>query len=196
MVRPTSEEMREWTPRERALLSRELAAIAESTTQSPPPEQLRRAVLLVTLGGAALMLPWVLLLFSMLPNTQSGGGAWRLAWVGFDAVLASALAVTGWLVWQRRQSARVGLVVSTTLVLTDAWFDVCLSWGGSEQTTALMSAILVELPVAALLAWAALAGFRDLAWQTSGVLVRTHSPLVEAASDGADVREPPTEPRT
>jgi hypothetical protein len=47
--------------------------------------------------------------------------------------------------------------------VTDAWFDVSLSWHTSEQVGALASAILVELPVAVLLTTAALTILRRTA---------------------------------
>ena len=121
---------------------------------SGAPPRGRRLVLAVTIGGAALMFPWIAVLSATLPSSQPGG-AWRAAWVGFDLALAVVLAVTGAQVWRRRDSAPQWLAVSASLVITDAWFDVCLSWGSTSQGTALISAVLVELPVAALLVWAA-----------------------------------------
>jgi len=123
-----------------------------------PPEGSRdwatRAVLAVTVGGAFLLVPWILVLSTELPDTPPGG-AWRLAWVGYDAGLAVSLAATGWFVWRRHRLAHVALVISAVLVLTDAWFDFCLSWGTAGQDAAVVSAVLIELPAAALLAWAA-----------------------------------------
>jgi len=112
------------------------------------------AVLAVTVGGACLLLPWILVLSTELPAAPPGG-AWRLAWVGYDLALAVALAVTGALVWTRHRLALVALVVSTVLVVTDAWFDTCLSWGTAGQTAAIVSALLIELPAAAILGLAA-----------------------------------------
>jgi len=123
---------------------------SRSTTHDWPT----RAVLAVTVGGACLLLPWVVVLSTELPATPPGG-AWRLAWVGYDGALVIALALTGLLVWTRHRLAAVALVVSTVLVVTDAWFDTCLSWGTAGQTAAIVSALLIELPVALVLALAA-----------------------------------------
>jgi len=38
-------------------------------------------------------------------------------------------------------------------LLCDAWFDITLSWGASEQTASILAAVFVELP-AAILAFA------------------------------------------
>ena len=83
--------------------------------------------------------------------------------MGFDVALATAMGITAWLAWRRRQVVLLGLAVSATLVVTDAWFDVSLSWHTSEQVGALASAILVELPVALLLTTAALTILRRTA---------------------------------
>ena len=58
--------------------------------------------------------------------------AWNVVWIGFDVALALCLGVTGWLALKRRQIAMLGLVVTATLLICDAWFDVCLAWNTSD----------------------------------------------------------------
>ena len=152
---PTREEVRGWTGAERAELARLLDELLDRPVPGPRETRLRRVVLVITAVGAAILLPWVVYLSLTLPPTESGG-AWSTAWVGFDVALATSLGITAWLAWRRRQVVLVGLAVSATLVVTDAWFDVSLSWHTSEQVGAMTSAILVELPVAVLLTTAAL----------------------------------------
>lgn len=118
------------------------------------PTWARRLVLVVTAGGAIVMFPWVVVLSVTLPATQPGG-AWRASWVGFDIGLAAVLAVTAISVWRSSRTAPLWLSVGAALVLTDAWFDVCLSWGSPGQRTAVLTALVVELPAATLLIWAA-----------------------------------------
>ena len=74
-----------------------------------------------------------------------------MAWAGFDVVLALCFGLTGWLLLQRRQLAILGLGIAATMLFCDAWFDVSLGWGSSEQGWALISAALFELPIAALM---------------------------------------------
>jgi len=155
MAVPRVEEVKTWSDDERAEMARALDAAITTPATQRNNAWARRLILGVTIGGAALLIPWVAYLSLTLPRTQSGG-AWRLVWVGFDIALAGALAITGWLAWHRRQVVLIGLVVSATLVLTDAWFDVCLSWNTPEQVGALASALLVEIPVAFLLSRSAL----------------------------------------
>jgi len=69
--------------------------------------------------------------------------------------LALCLAATGWWILLRRQLAMFGLVAAATLLLCDAWFDVCLAWNTSDQKWAIVNAF-VEVPLAVFLAASAL----------------------------------------
>jgi peptidoglycan/LPS O-acetylase OafA/YrhL len=75
---------------------------------------------------------------------------WRLAWSGFDVALSLAFACAAFVGWRRRQLAVTALTVLGVLLLCDAWFDVTLSWGTSEQTASILTALFAELPVAVL----------------------------------------------
>jgi hypothetical protein len=76
---------------------------------------------------------------------------WRGAWVGFDFILLFAFAATGWAFWRGRQIVIACLIVTGTLLCCDAWFDIVLDAGTSEVWTSVASALLVELPMAALM---------------------------------------------
>ena len=114
------------------------------------PPRLRRVVIILTCVGAALLIPWIVFLSMSLPKSYSVR-AWNVVWIGFDIVLALCLGMTAWWMRQRRQVAMFGLIVAATLLLCDAWFDVCLAWNTSDQTVALLSAA-VEVPLATVLA--------------------------------------------
>ena len=43
------------------------------------------------------------------------------------------------------------MIITGTLLVCDAWFDLALDYGSSGFTTSLLSALLVELPLALLL---------------------------------------------
>jgi hypothetical protein len=150
---PTRGDVRGWSAQQRASLARLLAeSIGQSpaTTRSPG-----RRKLVLTVGGlgASFLLPWLVFLSATLPATSSGG-AWRTVWVGFDIALVAALVATVLTVWLRRQVAVIALVITSTLLTCDVWFDVCLSWGTAEHWGSIAAA-LVELPVAILLATSA-----------------------------------------
>ena len=100
-----------------------------------------------------MLLPWLVYLSATLPE-HSSGGAWRAVWVGFDVALVAAFVATVLTVWFRRQVAVIALVVTSTLLACDVWFDVCLSWDTAEHWGS-VAAAMVELPVAILLATSA-----------------------------------------
>jgi hypothetical protein len=150
---PTRDDVRGWSAQQRATVAR---LLAESIGQSPPTMRSpgRRKLVLVVGGvGALFLLPWLAFLSATLPATSSGG-AWRTVWVGFDVALASAFVATVLTVWLRRQVSVIALVITSTLLTCDVWFDVCLSWGTSEHWGSIAAAV-VELPVAILLATSA-----------------------------------------
>ena len=107
----------------------------------------RRVGLAVTIGGALLLIPWMTRLWATLPDHHSSH-QWRLAWSGFDVALVLAFALAAFAGWRRRQVSIPALLVLGVLLCCDAWFDVTLSWGTSEQTVSILTALLAELPVA------------------------------------------------
>ncbi|HEU5333710.1 MAG TPA: hypothetical protein VFU73_13110 [Actinocrinis sp.] len=102
-------------------------------------------IMVVCLAGLA---PWTIYLALTLP---SGFRAhyWRLAWSGFDVLLLLAMAGTAYLGWRRRQAVIAGAVVTATLLVCDAWFDIALDLGTKDVWTSVASAVFVELPLAA-----------------------------------------------
>jgi hypothetical protein len=147
---PTRDDVHGWSAHQRASVARLLAESIDDfpTTMRSPGR--RRLVLAVGGLGALFLLPWLAFLSATLPATSSGG-AWRVVWVGFDVALAAALIATVLTVWLRRQVAVIALVITSTLLTCDVWFDVCLSWGTAEHWGSIAAAV-VELPVAILLA--------------------------------------------
>lgn len=96
------------------------------------------------------LLVWIVILGVSLPATDSTS-QWRLLWIGFDTAELTALGVTLWAVYRSRQLAIPAALISGTLFACDAWFDVVLSWGTPGWWFSLSTALLVELPLAALL---------------------------------------------
>ena len=103
---------------------------------------------------ALVLIPWIAILFLTLP-AHYVANHWPLAWGGFDIALGIALVTTAALVARRSPFAEVTATITGTLLLCDAWFDVLTSRGASDITQALASALLVELPLAALCFWMA-----------------------------------------
>jgi hypothetical protein len=104
-------------------------------------------LLSVTVAG---LLVWIVILGISLPATDAPR-QWRLLWIGFDTAEVAALGVTLWAVYRSRQLAIPAALITGTLFACDAWFDVVLSWGTRGWWFSLAAAVLVELPLAALL---------------------------------------------
>lgn len=151
---PTPEEIASWSPEGRARVARSLDFHIPRPSRQQRTRWQRRALITLTLVSAVVLLPWIGLLSVTLRETSSGG-AWRIAWVGFDTALFLSFAVSGYFVWKRRQIAPVVMAVTATLVFTDAWFDLTLSWNTPEFTVAMLSALIIEIPLALVLVFAA-----------------------------------------
>jgi hypothetical protein len=106
-----------------------------------------RIGLAVYAGASAFMIAWTVILVRTLPAHYLAG-QWRVAWTGFDLALVVMLAAMAWAIWRRRQVALLIMVITATLLLCDAWFDITLSWGGSEEWTSVLTAFGCEIPLA------------------------------------------------
>jgi len=129
-----------------------------STTTAAAREILRgrREPEVRLLAGCALALvPWIAVLAVTLP-AHTVARNWSLAWSGFDVLLATMLAATAWL--RRRGDARVGALAgaSAAMLVVDAWFDTSTSAKGWDSAMAFVSAVFIELPLAAVCARIAL----------------------------------------
>ena len=159
-------DLQQMTPEERAHLARALASLnARSITPTPLSQHRRRILIAACLVGVVLLSIWIGVLEVKLPRDYRAGG-WRAAWVGFDIALLLTFAATAWAAWRRRQILIVCLMVLATLLCCDAWFDITLDWGTRGFMVSVLSAALIELPLAVL----ALIGARRLLRLTIGRL--------------------------
>jgi hypothetical protein len=101
---------------------------------------------LVTACAVALV-PWTVALALTLPR-EYDARHWRLTWVGFDVLLLVMMALTAYFGWRRRQAVIGCAIVTGTLLVCDAWFDISLDLGTSGIWMSLGSAVFVELPLA------------------------------------------------
>jgi hypothetical protein len=97
--------------------------------------------------SAAVLVPWAAYLALSLPASVSARH-WPAAWAGLDAVMAVGLAVTAWLAARRDRRMAFPAVATATLLLVDAWLDVCTAPAGGPLATALAS-MCVEVAEAA-----------------------------------------------
>ncbi len=159
-------DLQRMTPEERADLARALASLnARSLVPTPLSQRRRRVLIAASLAGVVLLSIWIGVLGVKLPRDYRAGG-WRAAWVGFDIGLLLVFAATAWAAWRRRQVLIVCLIVLATLLCCDAWFDITLDWGTRGFMVSVLSAAVIELPLAVL----ALIGARRLLRLTVGRL--------------------------
>jgi hypothetical protein len=161
------EELRRMSPQERQRLRRVLAELEAQDLASRSRDRRRAVILAVIITCCLVLAVWIGLLAVTLPGYYRSGG-WRGAWVGFDIALLLAFAATGWASWQRRQILIVCLVVLATLLCCDAWFDVVLDAHTNGFWLSLLSAVLIELPLAGV----AILGARRLLRMTNAVMLR------------------------
>jgi hypothetical protein len=144
-------ELREMSPTERRQLARSIAAM-----DYPHPllgiyqARGRRLGVLISVIACAVLVGWIIVLALTL-HRSFHSHHWRGAWLGFDFILLSAFAATGWAFWRGRQIVIAFLIVTGTLLCCDAWFDVILDLGTRDIWGSVASALLVELPLAFLM---------------------------------------------
>lgn len=98
--------------------------------------------------------PWTVYLAVTLPEHASTNN-YRDAWVGFDIGLIGLLLLTAVLGYRGSRYVEMTATATATALLIDAWFDVMTAPGTSDLVIALLTALLGELPMAALCLWTA-----------------------------------------
>ncbi|GAB3578351.1 hypothetical protein [Calidifontibacter terrae] len=112
----------------------------------PKINRVRRVRLWMMVLCTALLIPWTAYLAWTLPEGYRVNN-WSGTWVGFDLILL-VLMITNVVLGLMRRLLVVLSAFSTGVVLIcDAWFDV-MTAGGDDRMQAILSALLLELPVA------------------------------------------------
>ncbi len=160
------------TEEERRALAHALASIdAPHPLLDPRLRRRMRFTLLFTMGCCLVLAGWIAILILTLPGHYTSDD-WRAVWVGLDLAELAGFAAIGWAAWHQRQIVTFFLLVTGTLLVCDAWFDITLDYGSHGFTTSLVSAVLVELPLALLMFTSAARLVRStihLVMQLSGV---------------------------
>jgi len=133
----------------------DLRPLGFRSTAGPAQPGLLRRARLVALAAGGFLLPWSALLAVTLPATAQAQH-WALAWAGLDAAEAAAALVTAVLLSRGDRRASLPAAAAGTLLLVDAWFDVCTSAPGAGQAMALAEAGCAELPLAVAAWWVAI----------------------------------------
>ena len=101
----------------------------------------------LALGATLALIPWTLIYIAQLPDHHTAKH-WNLAWAGFDIALCLGLGVTAWCALRERALLIVALIVTSTLLVCDAWFDVATSLDTADEAITLVTALVIELPLA------------------------------------------------
>jgi hypothetical protein len=143
--------MHELSQAERAEVLRHLQL---STVTDLPPGRDRGAARRWLVRFLALccigLIPWTIGLAVTLPRSYLVGN-WPLAWTGFDVILLGCLSTTAWALWKQREVAVPASLITSVLLLCDAWFDIVTAHGGRCLEVSIATAVLGELPIAGLL---------------------------------------------
>lgn len=150
----TDEDIARLTPAERRdlilRLGRPLEEIGVTRSELRQGRRLRLALLAVSV---VVLVPWIGYLAVTLPHRHQVH-SWDLTWVGFDLILLVLLALSLLLSWQRRLLVVPVVCGTGTLLACDAWFDITTAAPGNELLWSVVTAVVVELPLAVvLLTW-------------------------------------------
>ena len=139
------------TPDERRELARALAAVdLPHPVMDPQVQRRRRFAVLLTMACCIGLAGWIAILVLTLPGRYTSSD-WRAVWVGLDIAELLGFAATGWAAWHQRQVVVFFMIMTGTLLLCDAWFDLALNYGSSGFMASVLSALLAEFPLAFLM---------------------------------------------
>ena len=141
-------ELLRMTPDERRQLAHALAAIdLPHPLIDPRLRRRRRFGLLFMMACCLGLAAWIAILIVILPERYTSSD-WRAVWIGLDIFELAGFAATAWAAWHQRQVLIFFMIITGTLLVCDAWFDLALSYGSSGFTMSVVSAVLAEFPLA------------------------------------------------
>jgi putative effector of murein hydrolase LrgA (UPF0299 family) len=126
-------------------MARSMAASALRVVE--PGQPARRRAALVLLAGAVSLIPWTVGLAVTLPRRYLVD-TWTITWTGFDVVLITCFSATAWALWKQRQIAVPATMVTSVLLLCDAWFDLLTAHRGGDLLVSTLTALFGEIPIA------------------------------------------------
>jgi hypothetical protein len=155
----SDDELASLSAEERSDLLRRLAASSGPGGIDARADRRRRAYVDLLLLCSVGLIPWIVGLGLTLPHRYTAHH-WEVAWVGFDVALLGGILATAWAAWRRRQVVILAAIITGTLLLTDAWFDIVTAATHRDQFIAVATALLAELPMAAIMFHVAHRGLR------------------------------------
>ena len=192
----TDEQIAAMTPAERGELIRRLARPSDELKPARWfMRRMREFRVVLMVGSVAVLVPWIAYLAVTLPRVYVADN-WDKTWVGFDILLLVMLVTTAVLGFLRRQLLILTAFSSGLLLVCDAWFDV-MTAHGDDVFISLAMALVIELPLAALLMAGSLQLMRLSAARLWNLEAGSHSwqiqlPLPSSHADEAVRRRPAT----
>jgi hypothetical protein len=145
----------------------------------------RRVFLAVTITVTVVLVPWTVLLGLTLPDRYVVAH-WTAAWIGIDVAELLLLGATSYLALRRRPETVLVACMAAAVLCCDAVFDVTTASTRRDQTASVLTAVLIELPLAALLL--------ITAWRHFHRLLRTANVFATAAPSAPAGTTTPAEP--
>jgi hypothetical protein len=132
---------------ERMELARALAAIDMPHVLDPRGQRRRQFGLMLMAACCIGLAGWIAFLILTLPAHYTSHD-WRVVWVGLDIAEMLGFAATAWAAWHQRQIVVFCMIITGTLLVCDAWFDMALDYGSSGFAVSVLSAVFAEFPLA------------------------------------------------
>ena len=108
---------------------------------------------LFTLCGV-LLLPWIWFLIVQL-HGQAGKRSLSASWIGLDILEAICLLAVAQLMRRQHRATSPVAAATAAILCLDAWFDIMSAAPQLPYAESMAMAFFAELPLAALLTWAA-----------------------------------------
>jgi hypothetical protein len=96
--------------------------------------------------AAVVLIPWIIVLFTVSPEAGLVTKHSRLVWAGFDCFLLLGFAVTAYRIATRSPRGAITAAATGTMLFVDAWFDVLTSRRPVDQLAAVLMAVFAEIP--------------------------------------------------
>lgn len=98
------------------------------------------------IAAALILIPWIVVLFTVSPQAGIVAKHSRLVWGGFDCFLVVGFAVTAYRIATRSPRGAITATATGTMLFVDAWFDVLTSRRPVDQLAAVLMALFAEIP--------------------------------------------------
>ena len=122
-----------------------------TTHRRLPPHLIPRALIGALIAGIAVLIPWTIYLAYALPRRDLVG-RYDVMWVGFDVLLIIFMIAVAVLAIRRSRAIEIPAAILSVLLVVDMWFDFMTDDSRRALFGSALSAVLIEVPTAVVLA--------------------------------------------